>query len=176
MKTFEIERKFLIDKDKFFEYLSGCSKRERDSLQLLQCYIHRDEISETRVRFVMHKGKIYNGYIIVKYSTNNPSVRREFISTMDEQTREDYYTYIKEHNIRCIEKDRYGIIYSGHFFEIDFFKGDNEGLCLAEVELFREGEEIELPDFIIKEVTDDPKYYNKNLYINPYKNWRDNNG
>ena len=77
-------------------------------------------------------------------------------------------------NIRCIEKDRYGIIYSGHFFEIDFFKGDNEGLCLAEVELFREGEEIELPDFIIKEVTDDPKYYNKNLYINPYKNWNNN--
>lgn len=45
----------------------------------------------------------------------------------------------------------------------------------AMIEL-RNGEEIELLDFIIKEVTDDPKYYNKNLYINPYKNWNDNNG
>ena len=39
-------------------------------------------------------------------------------------------------------------------------------MILAEVELSDENEKIELPDWIEKEVSDDPKYYNSQLVKN----------
>lgn len=45
-------------------------------------------------------------------------------------------------------------------WEIDCFKGDLEGLWLAEIELKSEDEEVELPEWVEKEVTEDPRYCN----------------
>lgn len=70
-----------------------------------------------------------------------------------------------------IEKRRYLYPYAGHTWEIDEFMGDNEGLIVAEVELQSESEAVQLPPFIGREVTGDPRYYNSCLAQNPYKNW-----
>lgn len=70
-----------------------------------------------------------------------------------------------------IEKRRYLYPYAGHTWEIDEFMGDNEGLIVAEVELQSESEAVQLPPFIGREVTGDPRYYNACLAQNPYKNW-----
>ena len=48
--------------------------------------------------------------------------------------------------------------------------GENQGLIIAEVELESEDQEIKLPDWIDREVTD-PKYYNANLAKHPYSQW-----
>ena len=56
-------------------------------------------------------------------------------------------------------------------WEIDLFDGVNEGLLIAEIELENESESIDLPEWIVKEVSDDERFYNLNLYLNPYKNW-----
>lgn len=48
-------------------------------------------------------------------------------------------------------------------WEVDEFHGEQEGLVVAEIELTYEEQEFEKPDFIGKEVTDDPRYYNANM-------------
>lgn len=70
-----------------------------------------------------------------------------------------------------IEKKRYKIGYGGLVWEVDEFSGENEGLVVAEVELEDENQEIHKPEWIGKEVTGDPHYFNSSLSKTPYKKW-----
>ena len=71
-----------------------------------------------------------------------------------------------------IEKDRHQIPFEGFIWEVDVFKGENEGLVFAEIELSYEGQEFTKPAWIGKEVTGDSRYYNANLVKNPFSNWK----
>jgi adenylate cyclase len=70
-----------------------------------------------------------------------------------------------------IEKIRYTLNFKGMSWEIDEFKGENEGLVVAEVELAEEHQIIELPEWVDREVSFDPKYLNMNLMRHPYCRW-----
>jgi adenylate cyclase len=70
-----------------------------------------------------------------------------------------------------IEKIRYTLDFSGVFWEIDEFEGENKGLVVAEVELEQEHQAIELPAWVGREVSYDPKYWNVNLIKYPYCRW-----
>ena len=70
-----------------------------------------------------------------------------------------------------IQKIRYNIAVGNHIFEVDEFFGENEGLIVAEVELQHEDESFQKPDWLGKEVTGQPKYYNAQLTKKPYKTW-----
>lgn len=56
-------------------------------------------------------------------------------------------------------------------WEIDVYAGENEGLVLAEVELESENEGIELPPWIGREVTGDPRFFASYLARHPYREW-----
>jgi CYTH domain-containing protein len=71
-----------------------------------------------------------------------------------------------------IEKTRTKIPHGDHLWEVDEFLGDNAGLIVAEVELSDPDEKVALPSWIGVEVTGDPRYYNSNLTVNPYRTWR----
>ena len=58
-----------------------------------------------------------------------------------------------------------------HEWEIDEFKGDNQGLIVAEIELKDEMEEFIKPEWLGLEVSHEKKYYNSLLVKKPYKNW-----
>lgn len=60
----------------------------------------------------------------------------------------------------------------GHIWEVDEFFGDNAGLVEAEIELGSEDESFVKPSWVGEEVSDDHRYYNSSLIINPYKNWK----
>jgi adenylate cyclase len=70
-----------------------------------------------------------------------------------------------------IEKTRFRLCHAGLLWEIDEFVGANQGLLLAEVELEREDQAIELPEWAGEEVTGDRRFYNSNLIFNPYRSW-----
>ena len=70
-----------------------------------------------------------------------------------------------------LEKTRYEIPFGTVIFEVDEFKGDNDGLIVAEVELTKESDHFEKPDWLGDEVTGQIKYYNSQLVKNPYKSW-----
>ena len=70
-----------------------------------------------------------------------------------------------------IEKIRYTLEYEGVVWEVDRFFGENEGLFIAEVELASEDQAFIKPEWVGKEVTEDPRYYNVNLIRHPYNQW-----
>ena len=70
-----------------------------------------------------------------------------------------------------IEKTRYRIEVGGLVWEVDEFDGANAGLIIAEVELADERQPVELPDWVDREVTADPRYYNASLVERPYGEW-----
>jgi adenylate cyclase len=72
---------------------------------------------------------------------------------------------------QMIEKNRVEIFLNNKKWELDFFKGKNEGLIVAEIELNNENEEIILPKWIIQEVSYDRKFSNANLSQYPFSSW-----
>ncbi len=72
---------------------------------------------------------------------------------------------------RLVEKVRHAVPSGGRLWEVDVFGGLNAGLILAEVELPSVGEPVHLPDWIGREVTDDPRFYNQFLAEQPFGQW-----
>jgi len=70
-----------------------------------------------------------------------------------------------------IDKLRYRIPHENVVWEVDEFFGPNAGLVVAEIELRSENQVFTLPNWIGREVTDDPRYFNANLVCNPFSTW-----
>jgi len=70
-----------------------------------------------------------------------------------------------------IEKTRYRIERDGRVWEVDEFHGANEGLIIAEVELEDEDQAVALPDWVGREISDDPRYLNVSLARQPISQW-----
>jgi CYTH domain-containing protein len=62
-----------------------------------------------------------------------------------------------------MQKRRHEIAHAGKLWEVDEFLGPLAGLVIAEIELEREDEILELPDWVGEEVTDDLRYRNSSL-------------
>ena len=153
----EIERKFLVKKSKW-----EALKKPKGNF-LKQGYILTDPDKTIRVRL---NNTI--GTLTIK-GLSIGATRQEFEYEIPEmEARQLLNEFVKS----SLEKHRYEIVYKDKLWEVDEFHGDNVGLVIAEIELSNENEAFELPDWIDKEVTGDAKYYNSNLSINPYLNWR----
>ena len=151
----EIERKFLID-------ISGIESIGSGS-RIKQGYISTTDNTAVRIRVTGA-----DAYLTLK-GENQGATRPEFEY---EIPIEDANEIIKE---LCsgpvIDKTRYLVEYGSHTWEIDVFHGDNDGLIVAEVELESETEEVDLPKWVINEVTGEVKYYNSSLLDNPFNKW-----
>ena len=64
-----------------------------------------------------------------------------------------------------MKKKRHICTYDNLKWDIDEFKGKNTGLVVAEIELDNEKQQIKLPRWVDKEVTNQNKYYNFNLAL-----------
>jgi CYTH domain-containing protein len=158
MSGFEIERKFLVRKDKDFKSMAFSSSR------IKQGYIGAKGAT-VRVRI-----RDDRGYLTIKEPAKEGGLKRyEFEKeiTLDEA---EHLFQLCQPGI--IEKTRYLVKSGNHTFEVDEFYGPNEGLVLAEVELGSEDEAFEKPDFIGMEVTGDFRFYNKSMRKFPYVIWR----
>lgn len=72
---------------------------------------------------------------------------------------------------RCVEKVRHLVPSGSHVWEIDVFAGANAGLVVAEIELSTEDEAFLRPEWLGREVSDEPRYYNVSLLDAPYSSW-----
>lgn len=62
-----------------------------------------------------------------------------------------------------IEKIRYKVNVGGKIWEVDEFLGIHKGLIVAEIELSREDEEYEIPEWVLRDVSDDRRFSNASL-------------
>ena len=74
---------------------------------------------------------------------------------------------------RLVEKTRHLVPHGDLVFEVDEFHGENEGLVLAELELPDASLNVNLPIWIGREVSDDPRYSNASLSVAPFRLWRE---
>lgn len=86
---------------------------------------------------------------------------------------DDAQTMLDTLCIGCIDKRRHYLDHQGHTWEIDEFDGDNAGLVIAEIELARVDESFARPAWLGAEVTDELRYYNHALALQPYRHWPD---
>ncbi|MBF0180856.1 MAG: CYTH domain-containing protein [Magnetococcales bacterium] len=70
-----------------------------------------------------------------------------------------------------IEKTRYRIDHGGLTWEVDEFRGENQGLIVAEVELNDARQAVDLPPWVGQEVSEDSRYFNSNLVRVPFSRW-----
>ncbi len=151
----EIERKFLVDADLW--------RPEARGVRYRQGYLSATKDCAVRVRMAGDEA-----FLGIKGPTDNLS-RLEF----------EYPIPLADAAILLdtlcagplVEKTRHREQVGGHVWEIDVFHGDNAGLIVAEIELSDEAEDFERPRWIGREVSDDPRYYNANLSIRPYRTW-----
>ncbi len=157
MNMIEIERKFLIVSDKYKEQ---AYKKTR----IVQGFLNTQKERTVRVRI---KGK--EAYITIKGIPNKEGTSRFEWEKKIAVEEAEQLIELCEPNL--IEKIRYEIKVGNHIFEVDEFSAENEGLIIAEIELYEENESFEKPDWLGKEVTGDIRYYNSQLSRVPYKNW-----
>lgn len=152
----EIERKFLVRGD--FKSLAFRSER------ITQGYLSSVPERTVRVRI---KGN--EGFITIKGLSNASGLTR--YEWEKEIPVDEARELLQLSEPGMIDKTRYLIQVGKHVFEVDEFYGENEGLILAEIELQSEDEPFEKPEWLGKEVTGDPRYYNAMLSKKPYKKY-----
>lgn len=151
----EIERKFRVQGDAWQQPELG--KRYR------QAYLSTDKARTVRVRTVEDQA-----WLTVKGLTEGVT-RAEFeyeIPLTDAVTLLESICHQP-----VIDKTRYRIPHGEHVWEVDEFHGVNQGLVVAEIELASEDEPFEKPDWLGKDVSDDPRYFNSNLITHPFSKW-----
>lgn len=132
-----------------------------DRRHIRQGYISREKTGTVRVRitddkaYLTIKGKPVAGHF----------ARYEWEKEIDVKEAEELMKLCQG---TIIDKTRWIVpaetVDSGQLiWEVDEFHGEQEGLVVAEIELEYEEQVFEKPDFIGKEVTDDPRYYNANM-------------
>lgn len=141
----EIEYKFLVDQNKWDQV----KKPEPDLI--VQGFLAKTEQLVVRVRI---KGS--KGFLTIKGKTEGIS-RTEFeyeIPLIEAET------MLSELTDKKIIKKRYEILFQEKTWEVDVFEGKLSGLILAELEVNDETETFEKPDWVTKDVSTDPNYYN----------------
>ncbi|MGI4750112.1 MAG: CYTH domain-containing protein [Janthinobacterium lividum] len=152
----EIERKFLVDPEKWEQFNKPEGKRYK------QGYLVNEKHKTVRVRIAGNQA-----FITIKGATEG-FTRKEFEY---EIPLEDGRELQESFDLQGTSKTRYRVPVGGKVWEIDVFSGENEGLIVAEIELKSENDTFEKPDFLLEEVTDDARYYNSNLTLHPFKFW-----
>ena len=151
----EIERKFLVKNDSWRTLTDGEYYR--------QGYLSIDKDRTVRVRETGNQG-----LLTIKGITKGAQRNEyEYEIPLAEAKRMLDTLCLKP----LIEKRRYTIHYEQMAWQVDEFLGENEGLIIAEIELQHADQEFKKPDWLGKEVTADPAYYNANLVRRPYCHW-----
>jgi adenylate cyclase len=144
----ETERKFLIKGE--FRHLAV---RE---IKIIQCYLTIDPDKTIRLRIADD-----NAYLTVKSRPlKNSITRNEWEVKIPVRDAEEMMHICLPGRII---KTRYLVPSGKHTFEIDVFHDKNEGLIVAEIELTKDDEHFDKPDWLGEEVTGLPQYYNANL-------------
>ena len=151
----EIERKFLVRSDAW--------RADARSEPFRQGYLSTQPGRTARVRVAGTRG-----YITIK-GERHGLTRLEFEYEIPVSDAEQMLDALCEKPL--IEKTRHWVEHKSMVWEIDEFWGENAGLVVAEIELARADQQIELPDWVGEEVTEDARYYNSNLIKHPFKTW-----
>lgn len=152
----EIEHKYLVKPEAWANVIP------HKSVPFRQAYLSTDPEKTIRIRTMND-----SAYITIKgKSLGAARLEYEYAIPLD-----DALELIRHFSTNLIEKTRHYVEFEGKTWEVDEFKGHNEGLLVAEIELQAEDEPYLLPDWADTNVTHDQRYANSNLSIRPFRSW-----
>lgn len=144
----EIERKFLVNNDSYLNHTTAV-------WEIKQAYLSKDPVRTVRVRVANNQA-----WITVKgKSSDNGLVRTEWEKEISVKEAQELLTFCLPHPI---QKKRYIVPYQGLEIVVDVFKTPKV-MTLAEVELPTADTVFKPPQWLGKEVTGNPAYYNSQL-------------
>lgn len=143
----EIERKYLV---KDYSYREKSTEKHH----LVQAYLSLNPDATVRIRISDEKA-----WVTIK-SRNRGAVRNEWEYPIPVG---DARQMLELCQGGVLSKWRYIVPVEGQKWEIDEFEGHLAPLVVAEIELDGENEVFEKPEFIGREVTGNPEYYNSSL-------------
>jgi adenylate cyclase len=152
----EIERKFLVNSNRWRDEVA-------DSRSFRQGYLSRGTGSAIRVRVQEGRAELN-----IK-STRDGIHRLEFEYQIPLEDAEELLAQVALRSL--IEKTRHLVRRGDHVWEIDEFFGANAGLIVAEIELNSADEAFDRPEWLGREVSADPRYYNSSLSERPFCTW-----
>ena len=144
----EIERKYLVHKT-VFKYIDTVTP-----VHITQAYLVNEKSKSVRVRMMNDMA-----FLTIKSDMKNLT-RSEYEYEIPVK---EALSLIEVFDLKVLMKLRYRIEYHLKTWEIDVFEGKLEGLVIAEIELEKEDEKFEIPEWVGQEVTFDPTYLNANL-------------
>lgn len=152
----EIEKKYLIDKDKIPFNLTNTNIYEIE-----QTYISFSP--EIRVRKI-NDGESYS-FAVKTHMTDDGLIRNEMEENITEK---EYNTLVKKKEANTIYKTRYQFLHEENIYAIDIFSGELSGLAYLEIEFTskEEANNFKTPEWVLEDVTKDIRY--KNSYIARY--------
>lgn len=154
----EIERKFLVADPSW-------RARAASSSRIRQGYLCVDPERTVRVRIAGDRA-----WLTIKGASRG-AVRSEYeypLPLADAQAMLDRLCRPGQ-----VDKTRHLVPHGAMTFEVDEFHGDNAGPVLAEIELDAADTHVDLPTWIAREVTGDPRYFNAQLVQHPFRTWPD---
>lgn len=187
MSIYEIERKFLLKNDSWKSLVFGVNKIEQSYLNIekIRFYFKGNTLkivtSLFKIRLKLKavevkalKENLYREKKVVRIRRLNEQYILTIKIDIDEVGKnieverfipKEKYEFSKVIANKSIAKSRSLVKFNNYIFEIDEFnfKDKNRKLDLAEVEVSDISEPKVLPDWIGKEVTGDPAYFNSNL-------------
>ena len=144
----EIERKYLVH-NRVLNYIDKAKP-----LSITQAYLVNEKSKSVRVRVINDRA-----FLTIKSEMKNLT-RSEYEYEIPVK---EALSLIEVFDLKVLKKLRYKIEYQLKTWEIDVFEGKLQGLVIAEIELEREDEKFETPEWVNKEVTFDSRYLNANL-------------
>lgn len=154
----EIEKKYLVIESKLPELKNG------------EVYLQGYLCLSPLIRFRIAGN---DTCINIKNLKSNKTVRDEF-EFHNQLDKEEIDALTSLAIKKPIKKDRYKIEYKGMVWEIDVYQEENQGLITADLEMPNENFIPDFPDWVDKnkEITNDERYFNRNLGDHPYKEFK----
>lgn len=153
----EIERKYIVANESFRSDITH-------SMRIAQGYLCSRRVT-ARVRLCDNKG-----VLTFKGKSHDGGLSR---FEWEREIPRSVAEHLLQRCVGVVDKVRHIVGYEGHTFEIDEFKGDNEGLIIAEVEMSSTTETVSLPSWCGDEVTGERCFYNSFLSKYPFKMWKE---
>lgn len=152
----ENKRRFLV-KLPTDEELSKAGKITKTSI--MQMYLDSDDPTlERRVR------QLGDGQSFTYYYTEKRDISGTSRAKSGRKISQKEYVSFLMNGKKRVRKDRYCFVYNNQYFKLDIYP-DWTREAILQIEATSENQNVELPDWVnlIREVTDDPVYKNKNL-------------
>jgi adenylate cyclase len=156
----EIERKFLVDGQPW----SGSTTYK----DMVQGYLSIDPRSTVRIRVERSSGTDMITSLLTIKGLQVGISRPEYEYQIPVSDAEEMIRNNCQHRL---SKRRWFVHDGMHEWHVDEFMEDNRGLVVAEIELLDQDELFEIPGWLGREITNDHRYSNANLSMNPWTFW-----